>query len=170
MEEKVNKEIKTKLDSMPTKFCIGDPSYINDEASAELVYKRSFKNKTKWVGSATLREINVKAEPETSASIYLTVIYAPTQKYLDLYENKQIYKHQELINFEIRTKTSKYILDVGHEHNEIEINYNGLCVDIVELYGHENRLEGIIMNFNLGSGAKIEQRAIDINKVFGTSL
>lgn len=135
---------------MPKKIYIGDLEFLNDDNIISNVFSRNFKCKSKWVGEANLRKVEIKTNENTEFADYLTIIYAPTQKLLSTYKNKTVFEHQKITNTEVLTISKQTAIKINDNFLSINLNNKGLFADILEVSSKSSKLEGLIINLYLG--------------------
>lgn len=158
-KEKLDNLIINEL-KMPTKIYIGDSSFLSNEKSMkenDKIFFKSFKCKSKWVGEANLKRVEIKTNSEIENADYLSIIYASEETLLNLYKKQTIYDYQKVISNEIITTSKKGL--IRFNNNEVEFNFHntGLFADIIEIYGLVSKLEGLIINIYLGSNNDFNQ-------------
>lgn len=150
MTEKTIEQLTLDKLKMPTKIYIGD-----SEASTEDINKntflRNFKCKSKWIGEAYLRKVEIKASDKTEPADYLTIFYAPTQKLLNAYKNKSIFDYQKFTNTEVITISKNAIININDNSININLDNEGIFADILEVFNKSSKLEGLIINLYLGN-------------------
>lgn len=167
-EKTLNNLIINEL-NMPTKIYIGDISYLETRNTAKengVIFDKSFKCKSKWVGEANLRSIEIKTKENTELANYLTLIYAPSKKLLNLYKQKSIYDYQKFKNIEILAPSKCARIDLNEGNATFSFNNPGLFADILEIYGNTNKLEGLIINLYLGNNENFDELKKEINNLF----
>ena len=155
--------------NMPTKIYVGDESYIESRNIAkenEDVFDKSFKCKSKWVGEANLKKVEIKVKENIELADYLTIIYAPNKKLLELYKKKSIYDYQKFKNIELLAPSKRALVELNENKTSFDFNNTGLFADILEVYGTTTKLEGLIINLYLGNNKNFEELKEKINDLF----
>lgn len=158
-EETLNNLIIDEL-KMPTKIYIGDSSFLSDEKSMkenDEIFFKNFKCKSKWVGEANLKRVEIKTNSEIENADYLSIIYASEETLLNLYKEQNIYDYQKVANKEIITTSKKGLIRFNNNEAEFSFDNTGLFADIIEVYGLVSKLEGLIINIYLGSNNDFNQ-------------
>ena len=150
MAEKITEEFIINDLKMPTKIYIGDSEHI-DSGSNEGVFSRNFKCKSKWVGQALLKKVEINSNDNTSSADYLTIIYAPNDKLLNAYKNKSIFDYQKFTNIEVLTYSKNCSIGLNDYSIDTTIDNPGLFADVLEIFNKTNKLEGLIINAYLGN-------------------
>lgn len=136
---------------MPTKIYIGDLELIDSDNNINNNFSRNFKCKSKWIGEANLKKVEIKANDTLKSADYLTIIYAPTEKLLKAYKNKSIFDYQKFKNTEVLTASKKGIMKLNDNSIDLSLDNEGLFADILEVFNKTNKLEGLIINVYLGN-------------------
>ena len=153
MAEKISEQLIINEIKMPTKIYIGDTKYINNTEFNENTFSKNFKCKSKWVGEADLRKVELKTNNSIESADYLTIIYAPTKKFLDLYKNKSIFDYQKFKNTEVLTTSKEGSIKINDNSLNTTLKNAGLFADVLEVFNKTNKLEGLIINIYLGDNS-----------------
>ena len=149
MAEKIINKLTIDELSMPTKIYIGDSENTGIDLN-ENTFQKNFKCKSKWIGEATLKQIEIKTNENIQNVNYLTIIYAPTSKFLCTYKNNSIFDQQKFKNTEVLTSTKDATIQINDKSLHLALDNEGIFGDVLEVFNKTGKLEGLIINLYLG--------------------
>lgn len=151
MDKKTSNEKVIKKIKIPTRISIGDKVGEGRTSREDGLFLRNFRRRDEWVGEAILKNIDIVTDEGTQKAYYLTLMYAPDEKLLNLFKGNNVYTHHKIDETEVVTETKKPILSINGESIAFQVEKEGLFADILEINSMANSLEGFIVTIYVGS-------------------
>lgn len=161
----------------PNSITIGDPSYFEEFKGSnrlkKLVYDKSFRGKSDWIGYVKVSEYNNKSTFHGKEFNFNTceidIFFAPNKELLELFKENKCYKnHREKI-IEIGVDTAEYIISMGNAMSTISIGSDGFMGSVSEIYNGK-KLEGILIELNAGNVISFDTLVSEVEFLFNVKL